>query len=693
MTRILPKIVQQLRQEEQQGSLDGATPASVTNTQENSLFNALDQVGERDVLKTLIQIAEKSNTGILITDNNGFIQYINDQYGKISGYSLEDLKGKDIRKLQSTNQPKSFYQQLVNIIRSGNIWTGEIESTRKNKEIYWQRTTIIPIIDYHGSISYFMTLNEEITQKRNIEQNLRIKENAILSSINAILLTDLSGRITYVNPSFLRMWAFDTEKKVLGKSVFSLWKKGGEYVKIMDQIVSTGGWLGELTAKSNQGRLFPVQMSASIVRDEQNHPLSIMASFVDITKQKRMEKNYKKFKKISDEADYGSIIFDLQGTIIYGNESFAQMHGYTSNEITGKSLKILFEKNQNESVQNLLSELKENGKIIGEEQWHITKDGHKFPLLVTSTIIDDKQFHQPFVAGTMIDISKIKDAEQQIISKVEEVNMMNKELNVAREQLAILNQNLEIKVKERTAEINKLLKQKDNFINQLGHDLKTPLTPMFALLPLLEKKINDEKGKEYISLIERNSHFMRDLVNKTIMYAKLNSDNIEFSFSKINIHDFVEMIKEDFNQLFEDNQTDLQNDTPSDIIVQADTIQLKEVFNNLISNAIKYKQDQKPLHISVNAKQSEHQTLISIKDNGIGMTAEQISNVFDEFYKADDSRSDIDSHGLGLNICKRIIEKHNGSIWVESEGIGNGSTFTFTLNRKMNPVDDGLKEC
>jgi signal transduction histidine kinase len=226
-----------------------------------------------------------------------------------------------------------------------------------------------------------------------------------------------------------------------------------------------------------------------------------------------------------------------------------------------------------------------------------------------------------------------------------------------------------------------------------SYDLKTPLTPMFALLPLLEKRVNDEKGKEYVSLIERNSRFMKDLVNKTITYAKLNSDNIEFCFSEINIHEFVNNISKDLHQLLTESQTEFVNNISKDLIVLADTTQLKELFNNLISNAVKYKQDQKPLQITLNAQPDENQVIISIEDNGIGMTKEQISYVFDEFYKADDSRSDIDSHGLGLNICKRIIEKHNGSIWVESEGIGKGSKFSFTLNLVKNLVENGIKEC
>ena len=689
MERKTPNIVQQLRKEEQEGVLDESTIESFNESKSSNKFGISQPQSDDITLDSFIKSAEESNAGIIIFDNQGTILYINESYTKISGYSLEDIIGSNIEKLQSDAQ--SNHSHLLETIYSGSIWTGEIESKRKNNELYWQQTTIIPITDHQGNISFFMSVNEEITKRKQLEQSLRIKDNAILSSINAIVLTNLSGEITYVNPSFLKMWSFDSEKKVIGKPVFSLWNKGGEYANIMDTVFTRGGWLGEVVARNQKGRLFPVQMSASMVTDEQNNPLSIMASFVDITTQKRMEKNYKKFKKISDEADYGSVIYDLQGNIIYGNEAFARMHGYTTDEMIGNHLSILFKEDEQEIVQDLLTNLKEKGKLVGVEQWHIKKDGTSFPLLVTSTIIDDKQFHQPFIAGTMIDITKMKEDEQKIIQNAEEVKQMNEKLNIAHEQLAVLNQNLERKVKERTTEIKKLLKQKDAFINQLGHDLRTPLTPMFALLPLLSEKVEDEKGKKYISMIRKNTLYMKSLVNKTITYAKLNTDNIQFTFSEINLYEFMVDIKEELNQYLVENQADVIISIDQSLIVFADNVQLKEVFQNLITNAIKYKKENQPVHITIDSVKNEENITISIADDGIGMTKEQLSNIFDEFYKADSARTDINSHGLGLNICKRIIEKHHGTIWVESEGLDKGSTFYFTLPVDIKAIEEEMK--
>jgi PAS domain S-box-containing protein len=673
------EIVEQLRREEQEGLFEGY-PNKYNDETISSYYNHnIDSSNKnRDVLHVLINSTEKSNTAILITDHFGIIKFVNDSFSAISGFTLQDIIETDFRKLCLSNQSKSFFDQIFEKTSSGNIWSGELESLKKNKSTYWQQITIIPIIE-NETILYNLIINKDITLQKEMQQNLNVKENAILSSINAIVLTDLSGKISYVNPSFLKMWSIDSEKKIIDQPVYSLWKEGGKYVNIMDTIVSRGGWFGEVIARDCNGRLFPVQMSASVVTDDQNRRISIMASFVDITKQKRLEKNYKKFKKISDAADYGTVIFDLEGNILYGNNAFAQMHEYSIDDLIGKHLSILFHEDKKEYVEDMLVKIKEHGRIVGEEQWHISKNGTTFPLLVTTTIINDEQFHQPFVAGNMIDITKIKEAEQKIIQNAEEVKQMNIQLNSTKEQLAVLNQNLENKVKERTKEIKKLLKQKDNFINQLGHDLRTPLTPMFALLPLLSEKINDEKGKQYIDLIQKNSRYMLDLVDKTITYAKLNSENIEFNFVELNIHDFVDNIIKQFYKSPNENAVEINNKIDREFKVIADSIQINEVFQNLISNAIKYKKEESTVHITIDGILDNDKIIISVEDDGIGMSDDQIEKIFNEFYKADHARSDIDSHGLGLNICKRIIEQHDGSIWAESNGIDQGTKIYFSL--------------
>ena len=258
------------------------------------------------------------------------------------------------------------------------------------------------------------------------------------------------------------------------------------------------------------------------------------------------------------------------------------------------------------------------------------------------------------------------------------INKQNMELKTAQEELSSLNKELERKVKERTVEVERLLKQKDEFIGQLGHDLKNPLTPLVGLLPMLKEREEDPKTKEHLGVIIRNVEYMRDLVIKTLQLARINSPRTTFAIKDINLLEGINNVLESQKMLLKENNVVVENKINEDIFVKADRLRLEELIGNLFTNAIKYTVDSNG-KIVVDAHEKEGIVTVSMKDTGIGMTEEQLNCIFDEFYKADESRHEMDSSGLGLAICKRIVEKLGGKIWAVSTGKGKGSTFYFTL--------------
>ena len=250
------------------------------------------------------------------------------------------------------------------------------------------------------------------------------------------------------------------------------------------------------------------------------------------------------------------------------------------------------------------------------------------------------------------------------------------------EQLKKMNSELEEKVRERTQQVEALLRQKDAFINQLGHDLKNPLGPIINLLPILEKEEKDPEKKKMFQVVLRNVDYMKNLVVKTIELARLNSMNIRLNFEKINLRKEIDYVIEKNKMLFLEKNVKIFNNVPRWLSVEADRLLFDELCNNLLNNAVKYSMEGGKVIIDAVEKNGE--IIVSFKDEGIGMTPGQINYIFDEFYKADESRHDFDSSGLGLAISKRIIEKHGGRIWAESPGVGQGSTFYFTLKPAKN---------
>lgn len=257
----------------------------------------------------------------------------------------------------------------------------------------------------------------------------------------------------------------------------------------------------------------------------------------------------------------------------------------------------------------------------------------------------------------------------------------------AEEKLREYSLNLERMVAERTKDleeeknrVQELLNFKTQFMNQLSHDLRTPLTPMMALMPLLEPHISDERDKERFQVIKNNIQYMRNLVVSILDIARMDAGRFTLNKTKINLYRMVENIISDTLVVFEKSSIRSINMIPNSIDVSADELHIKEVFENLISNSIRYSPSGGTITLA--AIERENDVEISVSDTGIGMEKTEINKVFTEFFKADTSRHDPYSTGLGLSICKRIVEKHGGRISASSEGVNRGMTITFTLPKE-----------
>jgi signal transduction histidine kinase len=266
---------------------------------------------------------------------------------------------------------------------------------------------------------------------------------------------------------------------------------------------------------------------------------------------------------------------------------------------------------------------------------------------------------------------------EELEDKTANLEKINKDLVKARKELNALNKNLEKRIKERTKEVELLLQQKDEFINQLSHDLKSPLMPLTLLIPVLEKQETNAKKIEILKVLNRNIQYMKNISIKTLELAKLNSPNTKFSLEKVDLKNEFKRIIQNKIDLFSSKNLEIKNNINKKLIVKADKLRFEELVSNLLENSVKYSHESGK--ITVDVIEDNDYAKISIKDTGVGMTKDQIKHAFEEFYKADKSRHDFESSGLGMTICKKIVERHNGRIWIESPGLGKGITVYFTL--------------
>ncbi|MEI7850125.1 MAG: PAS domain S-box protein, partial [Chloroflexota bacterium] len=272
--------------------------------QPNAILSITRDITERKSseaqLRKLSQAVMQSGDNIVITDLRGSIEYVNPQFEETTGYSLAEAIGNNPSILKSGEQSEELYTELWKTITSGHIWRGELHNKRRDGSLYWEYVSIAPVANEAGEITNFVAIKKDITGSKQLEQALRIKDSAIESSINAIALADLAGRVTYVNPSFVTLWGYFHFEEIIGKDLKDFWVDSESIAKLTETLTNGEGWQGEMNARTKNGSIMIVDVSVHMVKGESGQPLCIMSSFVDITARKKAEEAEREEHRLVD---------------------------------------------------------------------------------------------------------------------------------------------------------------------------------------------------------------------------------------------------------------------------------------------------------------------------------------------------------------------------------------------------------
>lgn len=220
---------------------------------------------------------------------------------------------------------------------------------------------------------------------------------------------------------------------------------------------------------------------------------------------------------------------------------------------------------------------------------------------------------------------------------------------------------------------------KTDFISNVSHELKTPLTIIGNYGTLLQSEdLDDEQRLEYARAITSTTHRLADLITNVLRLNKLENQQIYPDMKKYNLSEQLCECLLQFENIWEEKNINMKTNIEDDVFIYADNELLSLVWNNLISNALKFT-DENGL-VSVELKIEEEYVVITIKDTGCGMSAETGKHIFDRFYQGDTSHA-TQGNGLGLALVKRVIDVVNGEIFVQSE-LGIGSKFEIRLKNE-----------
>lgn len=338
---------------------------------------------------------------------------------------------------------------------------------------------------------------------------------------------------------------------------------------------------------------------------------------------------------------------------------------------------------------DLLSELTKEDMMIGaliskrfmtSLSWSII-----IILILTSTLITiwvNKDIYKPI---KQLSIAMKKIAEGNFDYRLEP--MKDGEIGVLYNNY----EQMRLQLKENAEEKEQNEKKSKELVSNITHDLKTPITSIKGYVEGIMDGVADtpEKMDKYIKTIYNKANDMDRLINELTTYSGIDSNKIPYHFHVINIADYFEDCVEEVGLDLESKNITLNytNLAPSDTAIVADPEQLKKVINNIISNSVKYMGHDKG-EIDIRILDEGESIRIEIEDDGKGIPAKDIGNIFERFYRTDASRNSMQGgSGIGLSIVKKIIEDHGGYVWATSKE-GEGTCMHFVIRKYTDKKDE-----
>ena len=359
----------------------------------------------------------------------------------------------------------------------------------------------------------------------------------------------------------------------------------------------------------------------------------------------------KRLANIVESSDDAIIGMDLNFKISSWNHGAVEMYGYSSDEIIGKHISVLMEPDEEVSNFRLIRRAENGESIEHVEVKRLKKGGSHFYASITFSPIRNEEGNIVGISSISKDITRRKNAEKQLKDTINELKRSNHEL----QQFAFIT----------------------------SHDLQEPLRTIASYAQLIEKRYKgklDSDADEFIEFMVDGAKRMKQMIQGLLDYSRIGTKGGEFR--EFNSENALNHALSNLGSAIGEVNAEVNYD-PLPVIF-ADENQMVRVFQNLIGNALKFHNARLKPKIHISARKEINGYIFSVADNGIGLEKEYSDRIF-EVFKRLHSIGEYDGTGMGLAIVKRIIDLHNGKIWVESE-YGKGSTFYFTIpiNMKSN---------
>jgi PAS domain S-box-containing protein len=614
---------------------------------------------------------------VMVRDAQGKIVMWNQGAEKLYGYSREEAMGRPAHQLLQTRFPEPL-EQIERKLDSAGTWEGELVHRRRDGSHVTVASVWVLHRDTEGRPLRVLVSSTDITERRAAEEALRDQAQVLDSA--QVFVRDMESRVVFWPRGAERLYGF-TSKEALGVVSHDLFHTvfPEPLEAVEKRLFETGMWDGELIHRTRDGGTITVTSAWVLHRNREGKPVRILETNTDITARNQAEERLaaqaeelarsrealeaqtRMLKLVLDSMGEGLVAADAEGHFLIWNDAAKKLMGRGAADLppgewTPHYKVFLTDGITPHPVESLPLVRALRGESVQQELviQNPEIEGIVF-LEVTARPLKDDQGKLCGGVAAMRDVTQRKAAEREIQQ---------------------LNQDLEARVVERTAQLQEANKELETFGYSISHDLRAPLRHISGFARILTEDFGPAlpaEAQHHLQRIEQGASRMGQLVDELLSLTRVGRQTLAVRATKLGtlVEDVITLLEPET----EGRQVEWKiGELP---VVECDPTLMRQVFQNLISNALKYSRPRSPAVIEIGQGEKDGQIVIFVKDNGVGFSmkyADKLFGVFQRLHRPEE----FEGTGVGLATVQRIVQKHGGRVWAEAE-IDCGATFYFTL--------------
>ena len=610
-------------------------------------------------------LIENALDAIVILNSDGTIRYESPSMERMTGRKAKVRIGKDPLEFSHPDDIPNVIEAFAQLLENQTT-TVHTELRLQHEDGSWRTFEVVGnnLLDNPAVAGTVLNLRDITQRKRAEEETAKAKaylESALTSTPDGVLLMDRQGRFTYVNAAFLK-WVGRAAQDFIGKTVREISPPlmSPETTEIIAERVSrrleTGNPIAgvEVEVIDKDGKPMPISYSAAGIRDEVGSILGEVVFLGDITERKKMEEalreSERNYRVLFESTIDGAVVIDAETMkVVLANQTAARMYGFSMEEVTTANLLEYIHPDDRDRALNAIAEdMFEKDLRQVEEFRTLTKDGGVRWIAGVGTRVE----YQGRLAGLI----SFRDITEQ--------KRTDERLRELYEQERESRQRVEAEMKRRV-----------EFTRALAHELKTPLTSVLASSDLLASELHDEPLLSLARNISQGASSLNSRIDELLDLARGEVGMLQLKLEPVDLLQLLRETADSMRPLASSHGQSLTLDLPPSLSpVRADAARVQQVITNLLGNAFKFT----PVagSITLRAKEKDAALVVEVRDTGPGMSKEEQKRLFEPYHRL--HREPSGGLGLGLSLCKTLVELHGGQIWVRSN-VGRGSTFGFSL--------------